>query len=149
VRWFENLFDARSKVGAWRKDYNEEPPYSSSAIERQRNLPQRREGDRAVEETRERSEERLPHNWATAVHPPPLKLNGQTPYEHPANFGSILFDSLVGCARSRGGFVRDAATGYLAVREILRVRSTSVAGSPLRRWLRHYWPRSCWISHRA
>src|SRR6266704_1746988 len=29
VSWFENLFDARRKIAAWRKDYNEERPHSS------------------------------------------------------------------------------------------------------------------------
>jgi len=27
--WFGNLFDARRKIGAWRKEYNEERPHSS------------------------------------------------------------------------------------------------------------------------
>ena len=27
--WFQNLWDARSKVEAWRKEYNEERPHSS------------------------------------------------------------------------------------------------------------------------
>jgi len=26
--WFQNLFDARRKIAAWRKDYNEERPHS-------------------------------------------------------------------------------------------------------------------------
>ena len=29
VSWFENLFDARRKIAAWRKEYNEERPHSS------------------------------------------------------------------------------------------------------------------------
>jgi len=29
VSWFENLFEARRKIGAWRKEYNEERPHSS------------------------------------------------------------------------------------------------------------------------
>ena len=29
VSWFQNLFDARRKVAAWRKEYNEEGPHSS------------------------------------------------------------------------------------------------------------------------
>ena len=29
VSWFENLFDARRKITAWRKEYNEERPHSS------------------------------------------------------------------------------------------------------------------------
>jgi putative transposase len=29
VSWFQNLFDARRKIAAWRKDYNEERPHSS------------------------------------------------------------------------------------------------------------------------
>ena len=29
VSWFQNLFDARQKIAAWRKDYNEERPHSS------------------------------------------------------------------------------------------------------------------------
>jgi putative transposase len=27
--WFGNLWDARAKIGAWRKEYNEERPHSS------------------------------------------------------------------------------------------------------------------------
>jgi putative transposase len=29
VSWFQNLFDARCKIAAWRKEYNEERPHSS------------------------------------------------------------------------------------------------------------------------
>ena len=29
VSWFENLWDARRKIAAWRKEYNEERPHSS------------------------------------------------------------------------------------------------------------------------
>jgi putative transposase len=29
VIWFQNLFDARRKVAAWQKEYNEERPHSS------------------------------------------------------------------------------------------------------------------------
>jgi len=29
VSWFQNLFDARRKITAWRKEYNEERPHSS------------------------------------------------------------------------------------------------------------------------
>ncbi len=29
VSWFHNLFDAKRKIAAWRKDYNEERPHSS------------------------------------------------------------------------------------------------------------------------
>lgn len=29
VSWLENLFDARRKIAAWRKEYNEERPHSS------------------------------------------------------------------------------------------------------------------------
>jgi putative transposase len=29
VSWFQNLFDARRKIAAWRTDYNEERPHSS------------------------------------------------------------------------------------------------------------------------
>ena len=29
VSWFQNLFDARRKIGDWRKDYNEQRPHSS------------------------------------------------------------------------------------------------------------------------
>lgn len=29
--WFQNLFDARRKFAAWRKEYNEERPHSSLA----------------------------------------------------------------------------------------------------------------------
>jgi putative transposase len=29
LSWFENLFEARRKIAAWRKEYNEERPHSS------------------------------------------------------------------------------------------------------------------------
>jgi hypothetical protein len=29
VSWFGNLFEARCKIAAWRKEYNEERPHSS------------------------------------------------------------------------------------------------------------------------
>ena len=29
VSWFKNLFDARRKIAAWRKEYNEERPHGS------------------------------------------------------------------------------------------------------------------------
>jgi putative transposase len=29
VSWFENLFDARRKIGAWQREYNEQRPHSS------------------------------------------------------------------------------------------------------------------------
>ena len=29
MSWFQNLFDARRKIAAWRKEYNEERPHSS------------------------------------------------------------------------------------------------------------------------
>jgi hypothetical protein len=29
LSWFQNLFDARSKIAAWHKEYNEERPHSS------------------------------------------------------------------------------------------------------------------------
>ena len=29
VSWFQNLFDARRKIGDWRTDYNEQRPHSS------------------------------------------------------------------------------------------------------------------------
>lgn len=29
VSWFQNLFDARRQIGAWRRDYNQERPHSS------------------------------------------------------------------------------------------------------------------------
>jgi len=31
--WFQNLFDARAKIAAWRKEYNEERPHSSLGYE--------------------------------------------------------------------------------------------------------------------
>jgi putative transposase len=31
VSWFQNLFDARRKISAWKKEYNEERPHSSLA----------------------------------------------------------------------------------------------------------------------
>ena len=29
VSWFQNLFDAKRKIAAWRREYNEERPHSS------------------------------------------------------------------------------------------------------------------------
>ena len=29
VSWFQNLFDARRKIAAWRKEYDEERPHST------------------------------------------------------------------------------------------------------------------------
>jgi putative transposase len=29
VSWFQNLFEARRTIAAWRRDYNEERPHSS------------------------------------------------------------------------------------------------------------------------
>jgi putative transposase len=29
VSWFQNLFDARRKIGEWRTDYNQQRPHSS------------------------------------------------------------------------------------------------------------------------
>jgi hypothetical protein len=29
VSWFQNLFDAKRKIAAWQKEYNEERPHSS------------------------------------------------------------------------------------------------------------------------
>lgn len=29
MSWFQNLFDARRKIAAWRKEYNEDRPHSS------------------------------------------------------------------------------------------------------------------------
>ncbi|HZO99712.1 MAG TPA: transposase, partial [Terriglobia bacterium] len=29
ISWFQNLFEARRKIAAWRKEYNEERPHSS------------------------------------------------------------------------------------------------------------------------
>jgi putative transposase len=45
VSWFENLWDARQKIAAWQKEYNEERPHSAlgyqtpAAFARQRSLP--------------------------------------------------------------------------------------------------------------
>jgi putative transposase len=32
VSWFQNLFDARSEIAVWQKDYNEERPHSSLGL---------------------------------------------------------------------------------------------------------------------
>lgn len=55
------------------------------AIERPRNLLQRRERDRVVEETRvgKTLKTDVPTTLATAVHLPPLKSNAQRSYNHP------------------------------------------------------------------
>ena len=33
VRWFENLWNARQKIAAWQREYNEERPHSSLSAE--------------------------------------------------------------------------------------------------------------------
>lgn len=40
VSWFQNLFDARRKIAAWRKEYNEERPHSSLGYKTPREFAQ-------------------------------------------------------------------------------------------------------------
>jgi putative transposase len=39
VSWFQNLFDAKRKIVAWRTEYNEERPHSSLEIEAFKSAP--------------------------------------------------------------------------------------------------------------
>ena len=58
VSWFQNLFDARRKIGAWRKEYNEERPHSSLGYltpeEFRRKEPWKRRGLRPLGKRRRR-----------------------------------------------------------------------------------------------
>lgn len=36
MSWFQNLFDARAKISAWRTEYNEQRPHTVSAIAHRR-----------------------------------------------------------------------------------------------------------------
>jgi len=55
VSWFQNLFDARRKIAAWRTEYNEEHPHSSLGYrtpkefaERSRTASYGKDGDKAA-----------------------------------------------------------------------------------------------------
>ncbi len=43
VSWFQNLFDARRKIAAWRKEYNEERPHSSLGYKPRKSSRRRRQ----------------------------------------------------------------------------------------------------------
>ena len=65
VSWFQNLFDARRKIAAWRREYNEERPHSSLAyrtprefVEQVRSMSYGKDGDEAALEN---AEERVSH----------------------------------------------------------------------------------------
>ncbi len=62
VSWFQNLFDARRKIAAWRKEYNEERPHSSRTpreyAEQARGKSYGKDGDEAALEN---AEERVSH----------------------------------------------------------------------------------------
>ena len=55
VSWFQNLFDARRKIAAWRKQYNEERPHSSLGYKTPREFAQAQAADfyTAVREARD------------------------------------------------------------------------------------------------
>ena len=55
VSWFQNLFDARRKIAAWRKEYNEERPHSSLGYKTPREFAQAQAADfyTAVREARD------------------------------------------------------------------------------------------------
>ena len=40
LNWFQNLFDARRKIAAWRTEYNEERPHSSLGYKTPREFAQ-------------------------------------------------------------------------------------------------------------
>ena len=65
VSWFQNLFDARRKIAAWRQEYNEERPHSSLGYrtprefaEQVRGMSYGKDGDEAALEN---AEERVSH----------------------------------------------------------------------------------------
>ena len=65
VSWFQNLFDARRKIAAWRQDYNEERPHSSLGYRTPREFAEQvhsrscgKDGDEAALEN---AEERVSH----------------------------------------------------------------------------------------
>ena len=65
VSWFQNLFDARRKIAAWRQEYNEKRPHSSLGYRTPREFAEQvhsrscgKDGDRAALEN---AEERVSH----------------------------------------------------------------------------------------
>jgi hypothetical protein len=56
VSWFENLFDARWKITAWQKEYNEERPHKQFGIS---NSPRIRDQDKDRELWKRRRPRRL------------------------------------------------------------------------------------------
>ena len=75
VSWFQNLFDARRKIGNWRRDYNEQRPHSSLGYRtpsHQASL-QRGRRKRAMEKTRTMSAWKTPLAFPTF---PQLRLLG-------------------------------------------------------------------------
>jgi putative transposase len=55
LSWFQNLFDARRKIAAWRKEYNEERPHSSLGYKTPKEFAQAQAADfyTAVREARD------------------------------------------------------------------------------------------------
>ena len=51
VSWFGHLFEARRKIVAWQKEYNQERPHSSLGTGRRRRLRAKSAAERAVEKT--------------------------------------------------------------------------------------------------
>ena len=51
VSWFANLFEARRKIAAWRKEYNQERPHSSLDTARRRSSRAQWAAQKAVEKT--------------------------------------------------------------------------------------------------
>jgi putative transposase len=62
VSWFQNLFDARRKIAAWRKEYNEERPHSSLGHKTPKEFAQAQAAgfDTAVREARDSERHPLP-----------------------------------------------------------------------------------------
>ena len=51
VSWFGNLFEARRKIAAWRKEYNQERPHSSLGYRTPEEFAREVGGEKAVEKT--------------------------------------------------------------------------------------------------
>ena len=65
VSWFQNLFDAKRKIAAWRREYNEERPHSSLGYltpnEYAERLTRASDGKDGGESALENAEERVSH----------------------------------------------------------------------------------------
>jgi len=60
VSWFQNLFDARRKIAAWRKEYNEERPHSSLGYKTPNEFAAAQAGDFYREERGARDSNAIP-----------------------------------------------------------------------------------------